>query len=138
MSYNRKAHLLANTEAIRTAFALDRERRRATEAKKEILQQYSSFGGIKCILKSAEIKSDWTKSELDLLPMVANLHKLIRENSKDEQEYKRYFNSLKSSILTAFYTPPEVIRAISDTLKENGITRRLSRFKAAIFYSFVG
>jgi N12 class adenine-specific DNA methylase len=122
MAFNKKAHLLANTEAIRTAFTLDRERRRATEAETEILQQYSGFGGIKCILKSPGIKADWTKSELDLLPVVADLHRLIRENSKDEQEYKRYFNSLKSSILTAFYTPQEVIRAISDTLKENGVT----------------
>jgi len=31
MSYNKKAHLLTNTEAIRIAFLLDKEKRRATE-----------------------------------------------------------------------------------------------------------
>jgi len=46
--------------------------------------------------------------------MVSDLHKLIRENSKNEQEYKRYFDSLKSSVLTAFYTPPEIIKTIED------------------------
>ena len=125
MSYNKKAHLQTNIEAIRIAFALDREKRRATGEELAILQQYSGFGGLKCILNPAEKESDkgyWTKSELDLFPMVADLHKLIRENSKDEQEYKRYFNSLKSSILTAFYTPPEVIKSLSEALKENGIT----------------
>ncbi|MDR1668123.1 MAG: SAM-dependent methyltransferase, partial [Bacteroidales bacterium] len=125
MSYNKKMHLKTNMEAIRIAFTLDREKRRATEAEREILQQYSGFGGIKCILNPAGKESDkgyWTKTDMELFPMVADLHRLIRENTNDEQEYKRYFNSLKSSVLTAFYTPPETIRALSEALKENGIT----------------
>jgi hypothetical protein len=125
MAYNKKAHLQTNIEAIRIAFTLDREKRRATDAERALLQQYSGFGGIKCFLNPADKESDkgyWTKSDLDLFPMVADLHKLIRENSRDESEYKRYFNSLKSSILTAFYTPPESIKALSEALKENGIT----------------
>ncbi|WP_439847315.1 hypothetical protein, partial [Enterococcus faecium] len=28
---------------------------------------------------------------------------------------------MKSSVLTAFYTPPEIINAISTTLKDNGL-----------------
>ena len=125
MAYNKKVHLKTNIEAIRIAFALDREKRRATEAEREVLWQYSGFGGIKCILNPAEKESDkgyWTKTDLELFPMVADLHRHIRENSKDEQEAKRYFNSLKSSVLTAFYTPPEAIKALSEALKENGIT----------------
>ena len=125
MAYSKKAHLLTNTEAIRIAFALDRENRRATEAEHAILQQYSGFGGIKCILNPTEKESDisfWTKTDADLFPLVVDLHRLIIENSKNEQEYKRYFNSLKSSVLTAFYTPPEIIKALSDALKESGIT----------------
>jgi hypothetical protein len=125
MSYNRKAHLQTNIEAIRIAFTLDRENRRATGEERAVLQQYSGFGGLKCILNPAQTESDkayWTKSEADLFPMVAELHGLIRENSKEEREYKHYFNSLKSSILTAFYTPPEVIKALADTLHENEVS----------------
>jgi hypothetical protein len=59
---------------------------------------------------------------LELFPPVSDLHELIRKNSKDEQDYRHYFNSLKSSVLTAFYTPPEAIKALSESLKENGIT----------------
>jgi predicted RNA methylase len=59
---------------------------------------------------------------MDMFPMVAGLHQLIRNNSKNEQEYKRYFGSLRNSVLTAFYTPPEIIKAISNTLKAGGIT----------------
>jgi hypothetical protein len=58
---------------------------------------------------------------MDLFPMVVDLHKLTRENSRDENEYRRYFNSLKSSILTAFYPPPAAIKALSEALKESGI-----------------
>ena len=111
-------------EAIRIAFTLDREKRRATDMEQAILKQYSGFGGIKCILNPAEKESDksyWTKTDMELFPIVADLHRLIRENSRDEKEYKRYYNSLKSSVLTAFYTPPEAIKALSETLKDNGI-----------------
>jgi N12 class adenine-specific DNA methylase len=125
MSYNKKAHLQTNIEAIRTVFALDREKRRATAEERTLLQQYSGFGGLKCILNPAQTEADkayWTKSEADLFPMVSELHQLIRENSKDEQEYKRYFNSLKTSILTAFYTPQEAIQALAGSLHESGIS----------------
>jgi hypothetical protein len=125
MSYNKKAHLQTNIEAIKMAFVLDRERRKATDEERAVLQQYSGFGGIKCVLNPAQNELDkayWTKSEMDMFPMVADLHRVIRENSKDEQEYKRYYGSLKNSVLTAFYTPPEIIKTLSDTLNESGVT----------------
>ncbi|GHT79356.1 hypothetical protein AGMMS50262_22910 [Bacteroidia bacterium] len=125
MAYNKKAHLHTNIKAIKIAFTLDREKRNATDAERVLLQQYSGFGGIKCVLNPAQNELDkayWTKSEMDMFPMVADLHRVIRENSKDEQEYKRYYGSLKNSVLTAFYTPPEIIKTISDTLNENGVT----------------
>jgi len=68
MAFNKKAHLTTNTEAIRIAFALDRENRRATDEERAILKQYSGFGGIKCILNPAEKETDkqfWTKSDMD-------------------------------------------------------------------------
>ncbi|MDR1593461.1 MAG: SAM-dependent methyltransferase, partial [Prevotellaceae bacterium] len=125
MAYNKKEHLQTNIEAIRIAFALDKEKRRATEAERSVLQQYSGFGGIKCILNPVQTEADkasWKKSDVDLFPMVVDLHKLIHENSRDENEYRRYFNSLKSSILTAFYTPPEIVKVLSDALKNSEIT----------------
>ena len=125
MSYNKKTHLEANIEAIRITFALDRENRRATDSEIAVMKQYSGFGGIKCILNKADKDSDiqyWNKTDRNLFPTVRDLHQLIRENSNDEHEYKQYFNSLKSSVLTAFYTPPEAVNAISAALKGNGIS----------------
>jgi len=124
MSYNKKAHLRANIEAIRTVFILDKEKRTATDDEKELMQGYSGFGGLKCVLNPANSLSDissWAKSELDLFPLVAELHRAIRDNTSSDKEYKRYFDSIRNSVLTAFYTPPEVVQAIGDAIKESGI-----------------
>jgi hypothetical protein len=64
----------------------------------------------------------WRKTEHDLFPLTQELHKLLKENSEDEKQYRRYVESMKSSVLTAFYTPPQVINAISATLLKSGIT----------------
>ena len=49
------------------------------------------------------------------------LHRLIRENSASENEYKRYIDSLKSSVLTAFYTPSAVTEALADVLHDYNV-----------------
>ena len=124
MTYNRKARLSGNIEAIRTAFALDREQRMPTAEERQALERYCGFGGLKYILNPAGSLADavqWTKSDLDLFAPTAELHRLIRENSADERTYKRYMDSLKSSVLTAFYTPSEITETISGVFKENGI-----------------
>ncbi len=124
MAFNRKAKLRDNIEAIRTVFTLEKQQRAATPEEREILGRFCGFGGLKCILNPAANLMDaaqWAKSDRELFPLTAELHRLIRDNSKDEREYKRYFDSLKSSVLTAFYTPPEVVSALADTLHDNGI-----------------
>lgn len=45
----------------------------------------------------------------------------MRENCRDEMEYKRYMDAMKQSVLTAFYTPPEITDAIADVLHGHGI-----------------
>lgn len=129
MNYNKKVHLRANIEAIRTVLALEREQRTATEDEKLILQGYSGFGGLKCVLNPANSLSDigsWAKSELDLFPLVVELHQVIRDNTSSEKEYKQYIASIKNSVLTAFYTPPEVVQVLGDVIQDAGIT--LNRF----------
>lgn len=124
MAYNKKAHLRDNIEAIRIAFALDREKRQATDAEKEKLAVYSGFGGIKAVLNPAAKPEDithWKTSEHDLFPLVTELHRVLRDGAKDDAEYKRYVSSLKNSVLTAFYTPKPVVDALSLALNSSGI-----------------
>ena len=47
MAYNKTEHLRRNIEAIRTAFALEREQRAATPEERDVLRAYSGFGAIK-------------------------------------------------------------------------------------------
>ena len=109
---------------IRTAFILDRENRTATTEERAILQRYCGFGGLKCILNPAKELTDavrWAKSDLELFAPTVELHRLIRENSKDETEYKRFVDSLKASVLTAFYTPKEITDTIADVLADYSV-----------------
>ncbi|KGN85196.1 N-6 DNA methylase [Porphyromonas gulae] len=123
-SYNKKEHLRANIEAIKTVFALHREQRTATPEERTILEAYTGFGALKCILSPANTMEDiarWNKSELELFPLVMELHSIIRDNTASESQYKSYMQSLKSSVMTAFYTPMPVVREIAASLQEAGI-----------------
>lgn len=124
MAYNKKAHLKDNIEAIKLAFALEREGRTATPEEQAVLRAYSGFGGIKAVLNPASSLADvarWTKSDRELFPLVSQLHSVIRSHSKDEAEYKRYFSSLKNSVLTAFYTPQDIVSVLASELGNYGI-----------------
>ena len=124
MAYNRKQRLNDNIKAIETAFILDREQRTPTARERLLLERYCGFGGLKCILNPARELVDavhWAKSDLELFAPTVELHRLIRENSKNESEYKQLMDSLKQSVLTAFYTPSAVTEALTDVLKEHQI-----------------
>ena len=124
MAYNRLQKLRDNIEAIRTAFRLSAEQRPANDAEWDTLSRYAGFGGLKCILFPADELADaarWTKSDRELFAPTVELRKLIRECSNDEREFSRYMDSLKASVLTAFYTPKHVVEAISQSLQYAGV-----------------
>ena len=124
MAFNRKQRLRDNIEAIRTAFVLDKEQRTATTEEQAILRKYCGFGGLKCILNPARELTDavhWAKSDLELFAPTVELHRLIRDNSRDDLKYKRFVDSLKASVLTAFYTPKEITDTIADVLADYSV-----------------
>ena len=106
------------------AFILDREQRTPTARERLLLERYCGFGGLKCILNPARELTDavhWAKSDLELFAPTVELHRLIRENSRNDLEYKRFVDSLKASVLTAFYTPKEVTDTIADVLADYSV-----------------
>src|SRR5690625_3465135 len=124
MAFNKKQHLERNIEALRVAFTLEKENRKATVEEKWSMQQYSGFGGLKFVLNPIHKESDfnqWRKSEQYLFPLTQKLHQLLQENAADERQYKRYVDSIRSSVLTAFYTPPQVIDSISGIIRDKGL-----------------
>lgn len=124
MGFSKKQHLQQNIDALRIAFKLEKENRKATVGERLLMMQYSGFGGLKFVLNPVENEiniNHWRKTEHDLFPITQELHQLLKENSEDEKQYRRYVDSMKSSVLTAFYTPPKVIDAISSALRDNGL-----------------
>lgn len=129
MGFSKKEHLQKNIEAIQTVFKLEKEQRQASVKELEILQNYVGFGGLKCVLHPANSFSDmvhWSNSEINLFPLVSELHRTLQENTPNEKTYKRYINSIRSSVLTAFYTPNELVQKLGQTLRNNDIT--INRF----------
>ena len=119
MAYNKKEVLQANTEAIRVVLRLEKERREATEAEKSILRGYQGFGGLKCVLNRTDNPDDihyWSKSEQNLFESTLQLKQMIYREAVDANTAKRYWESIKASVLTSFYTDTRIVTAISDAL----------------------
>ena len=128
MAYNRLRTMRDNIEAIRLVLRLGVAGRTAQNAEeRETLRKYAGFGGLKCILNEANDLEDaakWSKADIELFAPTVELRRLIHDYSKDDKEFARYMDSLKASVLTAFYTPAPVIDAISGSLKQAGIEVR--------------
>lgn len=91
-----------NVEAIKTLQAIEAEERYATKEEQQILSKYVGFGGIPAVFD--ENNSQWTNEYKELKALL------------EEDEYVQ----ARSSVNTAFYTSPEVIKAIYDALKNFG------------------
>ena len=125
MAYNKLQTMHDNIEAIRMVFSLGVKGRGAQSAEeREVLRKYAGFGGLKCILNDANELADaakWSKSDIELFAPMVELRRLIHDYSKDDKEFARYMDSLKASVLTAFYTDNRIVDAISDSLKYSGV-----------------
>ena len=120
MSYSKLKSLVANVEAIATAMKVRIDDRQATDEEKEVLSRYSGFGGIKDVLN---IGTEHTVSD-DVAEPIRKLQDLIGAYPYyDDAMRQAVINSIKSSVLTAFYTPKflvdAVTRQIHSTFKDN-------------------
>ena len=127
MAYNKKEVLQANTDAIRVVLRLEKERREATEAEKSILRNYQGFGGLKCVLNRTDTPDDiryWSKSEQNLFEPTQQLKQMIYREAVDANTAKRYWESIKASVLTSFYTDTRIVSTISDALASTNLQVR--------------
>ena len=91
----------ANAAAIRTLKQIEAEERLATPEEQEILSRYVGWGGLANCFEKTSPHYEELKSLLDL------------------EEYA----AARASSLTAFYTPPVVIRGIYNALAQMGFTQ---------------
>ena len=125
MSYNKLKALVANVEAVKTAMQIHVQGRQATPEEKETLSLYSGFGGIKEVLNIGTDK-----------PVGGDMAEPIRQLQELIDTYPHFtspmrhnvMESIKASVLTAFYTPTflgdAVARQIHATFKDNGLEMR--------------
>lgn len=122
--FNKAEHLRRNIEAIKLAFTLDRRDYRATPEEREILKGYSGFGAIKAVLNPPPSETPvekWPASDRELYPLMAELNTLLRDNSADKTVYKMFQDSVKASVLSAFYTPPVIVDVLAGAINDSGI-----------------
>lgn len=125
MSYNKLTSLVANVEAIETAVKIRTQGRTDTADEKEALSRYSGFGGIKEVL---DLGTDRPVADNMAEPMDRLQEALNSLAGGDETKYRTLIESIKASVLTAFYTPQflvdAVARQIHDTFRENNLQMR--------------
>jgi len=124
MAYNPQQKLKDNIEAIRIAFSWKLGDALSAE-QVEVLQKFSGFGGLKAVLFPNVPVEEWiklnaSKEDLKLHSDITGLHQLLQQHF-NEVEYKQVVDSIKNSILTAYYTPAVVPQTLFNVLKEQGI-----------------
>ena len=122
MGYNKLTSLSANIKAIETAVAIHSQGRAATQEEKQVLAQYSGFGGIKDVLDLGTDKP-LDKGVAGLLNRLLDALRTLAGG--DEAACRSLVESIKSSVLTAFYTPQFLIDAVAaqihKTFSANGL-----------------
>ena len=113
-----------NIEAIRMALEW-KEGMQLSPFQREAIASFSGFGGIKAVLYPNAKKEEWiklgaTEADLKLYPNIIELHQLLQKNFP-ERQYCEVVDSLKNSVLTAFYTPQVVPQTLFEELKKQDI-----------------
>ncbi|PNE24084.1 hypothetical protein BHU16_08995 [Tannerella sp. oral taxon 808] len=126
MPYHKKEALQANLEAVRTLLALENTRRAPSESDRATLRRYNGFGGLKCVLLPTADPADidrWPRDERNLFPLVRELREIINQGASGS-DATRLWNSIKSSVLTSFYTDERIVGAIAAGLGMSGLPLR--------------
>lgn len=122
MAFNQSKVLSDNLSAILLAKKINSDNIIPTGEDINILNRYKGFGGIKAILYP--IDRDWedfsniSKADLGLEEQIKDFHTSLINNFP--QTYREIWNSIKESVLSAFFTPSELVdQIIANTYKEN-------------------
>ena len=128
MAYNPLHKLQDNIAAIRIALAHEPGNYVSAE-QEQVLKKYAGFGGIKAVLYPNKGLEEWTKlgatkEDIRLHPAMMELHALLTQHFTGK-EYETVIQSIKNSVLTAFYTPEIVPQTLYRILKEQGIEPKI-------------
>jgi len=120
MAFNHRLQLNANIAALRLAFTIEQRRQSGetaapTTAEIDTLAAYGGFGALKAVLLPIDSDKLWTTSlDESLRPGVQALHQLLQEAAP--QRANEYLAGIRNSVLSGFYTPPELVESVGREL----------------------
>jgi N12 class adenine-specific DNA methylase len=115
MAYNKTKVLENNIQVIELVLS----GKELSDDDIKLIESYQGFGGLKSVLYPPDNPDLFPLSDRDLVPLVRKLHDVLHRYSTDK-EFDEYYSSIKNSVLTSFYTPEPVVKAISHAME--GIT----------------
>lgn len=111
--FHRRTKLDNNIHALKILIDLKKNNRIADNEEKIVLSNYSGFGGLAEILYEPDSYS-FRKLNYTTQEYIRTIYNLIKEF--DPNNENEVVKAVRSSSLTAFYTPNDVIRGIYDIL----------------------
>lgn len=99
----------------------------------QVMNKYTGFGGMGFVLNPIEDKSKWNKTDQACYEDTVRLVEMLRRESGDEKQFKRWMQSLKASTLTAYYTPMDFVDEVMLGIlgvkrgRDGGITLKTAR-----------
>jgi len=110
-SFSKKVKYRDNIAALDLLLQLEEEHRNATPDEQATLARYVGWGGLKEILLEPDNDALWkTTSDIELRSLVSDVYKHF--NKLDSDGSQGLLQAAKRSIISAHYTPYEVINAI--------------------------
>ena len=104
-----------NIAAIEAAFELQAGSK--DWSKMELISKYTGFGGMAFILNPRD-PACWSKNDMMYHADTVRLHEMLCKYAKDPEERALWLQSLKASVLTAFYTPKEIVKEMDRVLAD--------------------
>lgn len=115
MAFNKKKAFSDNLNAIEEIFNAHLEKRQPNHL---IIKNFIGYGGLKEVLLDPERSDNWKKSNQKYADDIKKLHTVINKGYQNHPiKAKEMLNSLKNSVLTSFYTNPDLIESIISPLK---------------------
>lgn len=124
MAFSPKQKLNDNLAALQVAFSL-KDGERPDAERLAVLRRYAGFGGIKAVMYGEGTRDEWqsrgaTIEDMRLYDSLIDFYKFLKLQL-DESAYKQAVDSIKNSVLSAYYTPAFVPQALYQALQNMGI-----------------
>ena len=86
----------------------------------EVLAKYTGFGGMNFMLNPTGDKSAWSKSDQPYYDDAVRMLQMLVKAAGNGNKFDAWMQSLKASVLTAYYTPEVLVNGLFSAFKNTG------------------